>query len=218
MLIDLKLNPLCSPSLFLLQQPPAAVVALLTRKVFNTPYDHIGVIVKDRFGVAHVCENTMTGVKLRRFDQRICWSKSDEVMALPLEKSITEETRVRAERYARSLTSERKQKELKPSMVLTMDLAGLYKYWRASSAADASDAAYIEQALSSNKDVALALVLLEKIGLVQDWDEVTKQVGQAQLIGIADLQAGRIPLVDNRYRVGQELLVRKRDRSTLEKR
>eukprot|EP00953_Heterococcus_sp_UTEX-ZZ885_P015353 8648-Heterococcus_DN1.PRE.1 len=105
-------------------QPPAALVALLTRKVFSTRYDHIGMVVKDRFGVAHVCEGTMLGVRLRRFDERVSWSKSEEIIALPLEHKPSEEARQKAERYARSLTPERRLVYLKPSHVLVMELAG----------------------------------------------------------------------------------------------
>jgi hypothetical protein len=193
-------------------------VALLTRKVFNTRYDHIGMVVKDRFGVAHVCEGTMLGVRLRRFDERVSWSKSEEIIALPLEHKPSEEARQKAERYARCLTPERRLVYLKPSHVLVMELAGLYKYWTAQRQHVTADAAHMGEALSSSRDVALMLVLLEKMGLIESWEAVEQQCGPAQFISPADLEQGKLPLLNNRYMVGEEGVVRLRDRSTMERR
>lgn len=45
------------------------------KNAFDTRFDHAGVVVADRFGTPHVAEVTYTGIKLRRFDERILRSK-----------------------------------------------------------------------------------------------------------------------------------------------
>lgn len=50
-------------------------MSALKKNVFDTRFDHAGVVVADRFGTPHVAEVTYTGIKLRRFDERILRSK-----------------------------------------------------------------------------------------------------------------------------------------------
>ncbi|KAG5192674.1 hypothetical protein JKP88DRAFT_190919 [Tribonema minus] len=201
-----------------LMQPPAAALALAARAVFNTRYDHVGLVIKDRFGVPLVLEVTQLGLRLRRFDERVSWSRSDEIVALPLRAAPPDEARVKAERYARSLTPERRLAWAQPSQSMSAELAGLLKYWLANRAArrrgTSPDAKLWGEGLVASRDAALVLATLDKMGLV-DLAAVEREVAPAQLLSPRDLVEGRLPLTGgNAYLAGQELLVRLRDRST----
>ncbi|CAM9781084.1 unnamed protein product [Ectocarpus sp. 4 AP-2014] len=57
--------------------PAGAALSVMKRSVFDSRFDHAGVVVADRFGTPHVAEVTCTGIKLRRFDERILRSKCE---------------------------------------------------------------------------------------------------------------------------------------------
>lgn len=48
----------------------------MKKAAFGTRFDHAAMIVNNRFGEPNVVEMTYSGVKLRRFDERILWSRS----------------------------------------------------------------------------------------------------------------------------------------------
>lgn len=56
-------------------QPFASALSVAKRQVVGTRFDHAAVIVNDRFGIPHVAELTYTGVKLRRYDERMIRSR-----------------------------------------------------------------------------------------------------------------------------------------------
>lgn len=56
-------------------QPFGAALSEAKKNVFGTRFDHAAVVIADRFGTPHVAEVTYRGIKLRRFDERILYSK-----------------------------------------------------------------------------------------------------------------------------------------------
>ncbi|CAN0039485.1 unnamed protein product [Scytosiphon promiscuus] len=84
--------------------PGGAALTALKQRVFDTRFDHAGVVVADRFGTPHVAEVTYTGIKLRRFDERILRSKCNEIMLIPVNHKCSEESRAKVERHVKGLT------------------------------------------------------------------------------------------------------------------
>ncbi|CAM9294214.1 unnamed protein product [Ectocarpus sp. 12 AP-2014] len=84
--------------------PAGAALSVMKRSVFDSRFDHAGVVVADRFGTPHVAEVTYTGIKLRRFDERILRSKCNEIMLIPVNFKCSEETRAKVERHVKGLT------------------------------------------------------------------------------------------------------------------
>ena len=170
-----------------LMQPPFALLCLAGRKVLGEPqaenpdksdenaggaeeYDHVGAIVKDRFGTPHVLEVTFRGVRLRRFDERIAWSKSDEITCVPLNKPLSDGLRQKADRWARSLTPERTMKFDSPWTGLEFELLGLVKYFLYGRAENDKPPDFMGEPLLSSRRAALVLGLFDKLELV-DWPE-----------------------------------------------
>eukprot|EP00752_Nemacystus_decipiens_P011811 g10480.t1 len=84
--------------------PAGAALSSLKKRAFESRFDHAGVVVADRFGTPHVAEVTYSGVKLRRFDERILRSKCNEIMLIPVNFKCSEETRAKVERHVKGLT------------------------------------------------------------------------------------------------------------------
>jgi hypothetical protein len=64
---------------------PIGLTILLYRYLFNTEFDHVGVIVMDRKGNVGILENTFfNGLQLRNFPDRITYSQSRVINVIPL--------------------------------------------------------------------------------------------------------------------------------------
>lgn len=64
---------------------PIGLTILLYRYLFDTEFDHIGIIVVDRKGNAGILENTFfNGLQLRNFPDRITYSQSRVINVIPL--------------------------------------------------------------------------------------------------------------------------------------
>jgi hypothetical protein len=67
--------------------PSALLITLEHRN--GSQYDHVGVVVRDEMGVPHILENTMfSGYKLRRFDERIAYSKAKMIAYVPVQPQL----------------------------------------------------------------------------------------------------------------------------------
>jgi hypothetical protein len=198
-----------------LMYPAGALLTLLGRALVGEgeagKFDSVAIVVRDRFGVPLCLESTLKGTRLRRFDERIAYSRSEEIVAVPLKRPLSDEQRQVAERFARSLTPERTLKWRRPSDTLVYDALGLIKLARAKFTGD-KDAKWMGGDLMVSRSIGVVLLLLDRLSLV-DWDASGSQ-GEPQLLTPADIRQGSIILKDNDYNWSEEITVRHRDSST----
>jgi len=64
---------------------PQALQVKMLQVVYGTIFDHVGVIVCDKYGVPHVFESSLfSGCKLRPFEDRVLHSRSFQIVVMPL--------------------------------------------------------------------------------------------------------------------------------------
>ena len=78
---------------------PEALCIKAYQQLMGTDFDHVGVIVCDKYGTPHVFENSFFGgCTLRPFEQRVLKSKAQQIVVLPLlprgEKRAEEEEKL----------------------------------------------------------------------------------------------------------------------------
>lgn len=68
---------------------PAAILITLYKRIFDTRFDHCGVVVQDNSGVYWLSENTMFGgLKMRPLEARIINSLSEHLVVVPMRPNI----------------------------------------------------------------------------------------------------------------------------------
>lgn len=75
-------------------------------------FDHVGVVVADKYGVPHVFENTFfQGCKLRPFEDRVLQSKAHQVLVLPLlPRNVQHDAQGQLAQHARTCAEQKSQR------------------------------------------------------------------------------------------------------------
>jgi len=92
---------------------PEALSIKLHQMRHATEFDHVGVVVCDKFGVPSVFESTyFSGAKLRPFEARILHSKAQQILVLPLvpRDAIGRDGQEKLAQYAVACAEERSQR------------------------------------------------------------------------------------------------------------
>ena len=81
---------------------PEALAIKLYQLIHDTPYDHIGVIVTDKYGEPYIFEQTFFhGYRIRPFETRILYSRANQITAMMLMPRCEEDTAIAAKRTAK---------------------------------------------------------------------------------------------------------------------
>ncbi|CAN0129107.1 unnamed protein product [Discosporangium mesarthrocarpum] len=186
-------------------QPAGAALCVAKKWVFGTAFDHAAVVVQDRFGTPLVAEATYSGVKFRRFDERVLRSRCAEIMLLPLGFSCGEDRRAKVERHVKGMT----YRKLAMDMVLLESL-GLFKLlsklWKpgdnptlkagtgegARVGGGESDGGVLANWVAASPAVQLVMSCLDEVGAV-DGEEVGRWKDPL-LITTRDLEERLVPL------------------------
>ena len=79
-----------------------ALAIKLYQLIHDTPYDHIGVIVTDKYGEPYLFEQTFFhGYRIRPFETRILYSRANQITALMLMPRGENDTALAAKRTAK---------------------------------------------------------------------------------------------------------------------
>lgn len=193
--------------------PLGAAISAAKKQVTGSRFDHAAVIINDRFGIPHVAEVTYSGVKLRRYDERILRSWCSEILLVPVSVECDEEARILVERHVKGMT-------LRPiKNILLLEFVGVIKLLVGSTKKDENEARKQDEAglenfwsfidsITVNPPVQLVMSCLDRVGAV-DYEAVTRWKSP-QLLTPKDFEDGVVPLFGG-ARFGEALPVRIHD-------
>ncbi|CAM9773223.1 unnamed protein product [Phaeothamnion confervicola] len=174
-------------------QPLAVALTAATRQLTGARFDGVGVVITDRLGVPWILELTYGGLRYRRYDERVLWSKSREILLVRLAFECDEQHRRALERYA-TMSTGRYVKENVGNWTLgqmQVELQGLVKFVCCRKLGKDPDA-FMEDAVFSPA-ANLALVCLDRLGAL-DVRAMRAAGVNPRHFTVTDLAEQRVPL------------------------